>query len=109
MKVKDGVMVLLGDVIGQIADISMNGLSFTYIDGDYRSCSNEIVSLVDIHDGACINSLPVVIVEDRPDTPGLEFSFVIMRHCRMKFQDLSPQQFRELNEFVTKNAVHINQ
>ncbi|MCK5229499.1 MAG: hypothetical protein KAR13_04490 [Desulfobulbaceae bacterium] len=109
MKVKDGVMALMGDAIGQIGDISMSGLSFTYLDGSYRVSSNGIVSLVDINDGICIDSLPVVIVQDRSARPSLGFSFVIMRHCSMKFYDLSQQQLKELDEFVSKNIVHISQ
>ncbi|MBU0971750.1 MAG: PilZ domain-containing protein, partial [Proteobacteria bacterium] len=94
--------------LGQINDISMGGLSYTYIDGDRGDeklikNSEETVFLISAE---CeMVQLSSEIIEDYRITNVPSFIGMKVKKRHVKFNDLSSKQFVELSCFLQDNIV----
>ena len=90
----------INNKVGQIIDISMGGLSFSYIDrGDW---SNEGVELGMLFGEGelCLDDLPLKIISDCAIGSGLS----IIRRCGVEFGKLDARQISQLEYFIWANT-----
>ena len=91
--------------VGKVNDISIKGLSFSYLRKTTEADSDLHYSQVDIFlsgNGFHISNVPCRIVYDIPDPTLDEGLFVEMSRCGLHFQKLTESQ-SELLEFFIKN------
>lgn len=90
----------INNKVGQIIDISMGGLSFSYIDrGDWSHESVELGML--FGDGAlCLEDIPLKIISDCAIGSGLS----IVRRCGVQFGKLNAKQISQLEYFIWANT-----
>ncbi|MBU0485929.1 MAG: PilZ domain-containing protein [Proteobacteria bacterium] len=90
---------------GQIIDISMGGLAFSYIDrGDWSNESLELGMLFGEGD-LCIDELPLKIISDCAIGNGIS----MIRRCGVKFGELTPKQIAQLEYFIWANTAERNE
>jgi hypothetical protein len=91
--------------VGKVNDISIKGLSFSYLRKTTEADSDLHYSQVDIFlsgNGLHISNVPCRIVYDIPDPTLDEGLFVEMSRCGLNFRELIESQ-SELLEFFIKN------
>ena len=94
--------------LGQIIDISMGGLSYTYIDGDRgdeKLIKNSEETVVLISAKCDVKELSSEIIEDYRITNGPSFTGMKIKKRHVKFNDLSSKQFVDLSSFLQDNIV----
>ncbi len=85
---------------GEIIDISMGGLAFSYVDrGDWTDESLDTGMLFG-EDDLCVEDLPLKIISDCAINSGLS----IIRRCGVKFGELTPKQLSQLEYFIWANT-----
>ena len=85
---------------GEIIDISMGGLAFSYVDrGDWEDESFDQGMLFGEND-LCLEELPLKIISDCAINSGLS----IIRRCGVKFGELTPKQISQLEYFIWANT-----
>ena len=85
---------------GEIIDISMGGLAFSYVDrGDWSDESFDQGMLFGEND-LCLEDLPLKIISDCAINSGLS----IIRRCGVKFGELTPKQISQLEYFIWANT-----
>lgn len=87
--------------LGSIIDISMGGLSFSYIDtGEWPK---DIPSLAIIFgsDDLCLDEFPLRIISDCSLSKGMS----MMRRCGVQFGELSRKQLSQLEHFIWVNSM----
>ncbi|MBU0481192.1 MAG: PilZ domain-containing protein [Proteobacteria bacterium] len=85
---------------GEIIDISMGGLAFSYVDhGDWTDESFDRGMLFGEKD-LCVEDLPLKIISDCAINSGLS----IIRRCGVKFGELTPKQLSQLEYFIWANT-----
>ena len=85
---------------GEIIDISMGGLAFSYVDrGDWTDESLDTGMLFGEED-LCLEDLPLKIISDCAINSGLS----IIRRCGVKFEELTPKQLSQLEYFIWANT-----
>ena len=105
-KVKEGALAFFNpnpSILGSIIDISEGGLAFTYMDNSV-SLPEEPVKL-DIlmsDDGFYLDQLPFETVADFRIPPEYSFSTVTMKRLCLKFGELSAEQKKQLDYFISK-------
>ena len=91
-------------IAGQILNISKGGLSFRYIASkeNLKDASNLSIMLTNGRFG--LHDIPVAPVWDRPIPRNFSYSLIAMRHCAVKFKDLSDTQQSELKIFFENHT-----
>jgi hypothetical protein len=85
---------------GDIIDISMSGLAFSYIDsGNWTDDSFDCGMLMGEKD-LCLEEIPLKIISDCAINSGLS----ITRRCGVKFEKLTPKQLAQLEYFIWANT-----
>ena len=85
---------------GDIVDISMGGLAFSYIDsGNWTDESFDCGMLMGEKD-LCLEEIPLKIISDCAINSG----FSITRRCGVKFEKLTPKQLAQLEYFIWANT-----
>ncbi|HSH13176.1 MAG TPA: PilZ domain-containing protein [Desulfurivibrionaceae bacterium] len=85
---------------GEIIDISMGGLAFSYVDrGDWQGESFDRGMLLGERD-LCIEDVPLKIISDCAINSGLS----IIRRCGVQFGKLTPKQMAQLEYFIWANT-----
>ncbi len=119
-KVKEGAFAAIDpnycQLIGQIADISMGGLAFTYIDDldgsdesehNLRentmsgSSSTMLLSSFDYY----VEDIPFTTVEDVKVNDNIAFSFIKLRKMRVQFNGLTSKQAFNLSFYMKSNII----
>ncbi len=90
--------------LGQIIDISNGGLSFQYIESDNITDSFEELSILVTETVFSIEKLPVETISNFPMPNDFPISTIIMKRCSLKFQDLSPDQTIQLENFIQNHT-----
>ncbi len=85
---------------GDIVDISMGGLSFSYVDsGNWTDESFDCGMLMGEKD-LCLEDIPMKIISDCAINSGLS----ITRRCGVKFKKLTPKQLAQLEYYIWANT-----
>lgn len=89
-----------GDRSGEIIDISMGGLAFSYIEReDWDGESFDRGVLLGERD-LCIEDIPLKVISDCAINSGLS----IIRRCGVQFGKLTPRQIAQLEYFIWANT-----
>lgn len=94
--------------LGQIIDISMGGLSYTYIDGDRddeKSIKNSEETLFLISAECDMLQLLSEVIADYRITNVPSFTGMKVKKRHVKFNELSSKQFVDLSCFLQDNIV----
>jgi hypothetical protein len=98
-KAKSGTFKL-EDRSGDIIDISMGGLSFSYVDdGGWTNESFDCGMLMGEKD-LCLEDIPLKIISDCAINSGLS----ITRRCGVKFEKLTARQLAQLEYYIWTNT-----
>jgi len=105
--IKDGAYASINHPsgkLGQISNISLGGLSFTYIDNDISvvEIPNPLITLRGF--GNYVKDIPFQAIDDFEITNGSSFSLMVMRKQRIQFSGLSDNQRSRLSEFIKNNS-----
>ena len=88
--------------LGQIKDISMNGLAFKYLADEARSNGAGELDIIVRQDCLCVKSIPIQTVSDFELAKESAFSTVRLRQQGVQFGELTSEQSAQL-EFILKN------
>jgi hypothetical protein len=88
--------------IGQITDISMDGLAFKYIDTKNQTQSEESIFLSSV--GFYVGNLPFRTILDNEVTNAPSFSAMKVRERHVQFTDLSFKQLFDLDCYLRNNV-----
>ena len=88
--------------LGQIKDISMNGLAFKYLADEARSNGAGELDIIVRQDCFCVKSIPIQTVSDFELAKENTFSTVRLRQQGVQFGELTSEQSAQL-EFILKN------
>lgn len=104
--VKEGAYTINTAKTGLIVDISMDGLSFRYIDRKYwpTPLTPELDIILGDHD-FFLSRIPYEIVTDQITTSDIPDSTFIVKRCGIKFGDLSILQQIKLKSFIEYNTI----
>ena len=104
---KEGAIVALKpqtNILGQMIDIGMGGLSFRYIEShEPPGRSNELVILV-ASQSFFLDKVPFKTVSDIEIENNISFSSIQMRRCSVEFVRLSLQQAALIQNFIIKHT-----
>jgi hypothetical protein len=106
-RVQDGTFAVLGPrygKIGQIIDMSMGGLAFSYIAGEEQGDRSYQLSILLAKDSFHLTSIPFKTVWDT-EAKEVPFSTLAMRWCGVEFGDLTERQISQMEYFVEKHTV----
>ncbi len=89
---------------GRINDISMGGLSFSYVEGEewYQESSQLDILFGDAD--FFLDSIPFETVSDTIIENESPYSQIIMRRCGVRFGDLTTEQQTQLKLFIRHNT-----
>lgn len=107
-RVRDGIFAVLmanKDKLGQIRDISMQGLSFRYVNADGSSREAGELKIIIAGYGLYLDKLPVETVSDFEIQGAFSFSPLKMRQIGIKFVDLTLEQKYQIGRFIRKHTV----
>jgi len=93
--------------VGRVLDISMGGVSFSYIADNHPPEELPTEGILFTHSGQHIQGIPFEIVADEVCSRFF-LSDYFVRERRVRFGELSEQQVRQLESFILNNA-HIPQ
>jgi hypothetical protein len=88
--------------LGQIKDISMNGLAFKYLADEARSNGTGELDIIVHPDRFCVKSIPIDTVSDFELAKENAFSTVRLRQQGVQFGELTSDQTSQL-EFILKH------
>jgi len=93
--------------VGQIIDISMDGLAFKYIDPENNAANNQNQSEESIFlssMGSYVGNLPFKTISDTEITNTPSFSSMKLRERHVQFTDLSFKQLFDLDCYLRNNV-----
>lgn len=91
-------------LLGQIIDISNDGLSFHYIADEVSIAKSSAVSIYLTGRGFQLKEIPVKIISDVAATDSLASIAQEMKRCSVQYKDLTPEQKSQLACFISKHA-----
>jgi hypothetical protein len=104
---REGAIVALkpkSNILGQMIDIGMGGLSFQYIESqEPPGYSNELVILV-ASQRFFLDKVPFKTVSDIEIENNISFSSIQMRRCSVEFMRLSLEQAASIQDFIIKHT-----
>ncbi len=110
-KVKEGAYAISSstksnELLGQIIDISIGGLSFSYLDYEnkYESIETSDIDLFISGTGFFFNNLLIKTISDIVPPDKHSFSSLPIRRRGIQFSDLSKQDKSNLNKFIRQYA-----
>lgn len=86
--------------LGQIIDISMEGLAFRYVEREKKRESDRGIGIIFDEDDLCFDRIPVLTVSDIIISEDRDVETPIIRRCGVRFLDLSPTQKSLLQNFI---------
>ncbi len=96
--------------IGEIINMSTGGIAFRYLNYEkqpYGIISSDTPVELDIFwngDGYSMGTVPVKTISDSVLSELSPLSCIAMRHCRMKFTELTRYQEMQLEHFIEKHS-----
>ena len=111
--VQDNTFATLGSVfykVGKVNDISIKGLSFSYLSENIEAGSNSDSSRVDIFiskNNFYLTNVPCKIVYDIPNHISGKNHSVMMYRCGLYFGKLPKIQLKLLGIFIKKHATEV--
>jgi len=93
--------IAVSSTIGQIVDISMGGVSFSYIDTGKLSKNTSAQAIVFGKDDLCLDEFPLRIISDCSMGKGIS----MMRRCGAVFDELTSKQLSQLEHFIWVNSM----
>lgn len=91
--------------LGEILEVSMNGLSFRYmVDSEELVNQSRELDILFGDDDFYLDRLPFSTVSDRLSNNGLPFSTMIMRRRGVQFGEISETQKEQLEYFIENNT-----
>ena len=97
--------------LGAVANISMGGLCFHYIDNTLSQSVPDSIDIFLSSDSIYIDNIKTRIISDKLSSQKTSFPFsqIIFRECSIQFLNLTVSQKKELEEFIlttTQNIVN---
>jgi hypothetical protein len=89
-----------GDKSADIIDISMGGLSFSYVEDEAWSNESFDCGMLMGEKDLCLEDIPLKIISDCAINSGLS----ITRRCGVKFEKLTAKQLAQLEYFIWTNT-----
>ena len=86
--------------VGQITDISIDGLTFSYIDGVKRSNSYSELDILLSNRSFYLDKIPFKTISDCKAPNKVPFSSIEMRRSGVQFGKLTPNQISQLKYFI---------
>lgn len=103
--VKEGTYVVNSPNMGQLTDISMSGLSFTYFDWEEWPDSFQEMDIFQANGGYCLHNLAGDTVSDcTANTYMQDLTHSTQRRRGVHFRDLSMAQVDELRQFIQTHS-----
>jgi len=93
--------------VGRVLDISMDGVSFTYIAGLHQPENFPATGMLFTHGGKHIQGIPFEVISDHVHGPFFSSDYFI-RERQIRFGDLSVALIGQMECFILENA-HIPQ
>ncbi|MDP2756122.1 MAG: hypothetical protein Q8O45_00715 [Desulfurivibrionaceae bacterium] len=93
--------------VGRVLDISMGGVSFSYIADTLPPAELPEAGILFTHTGQHVQGVPFEIIADEVCSRFLSSDYFV-RERRIRFGELSGEQVRQLESFILNNA-HIPQ
>lgn len=88
-------------LLGQIIDISTEGLSFHYIADEISIAKSSAVSIYLKGKGFQLKEIPVKVISDIAATDSLASMAREMKRCSVQYKELSPEQKSQLEFFIS--------
>jgi PilZ domain len=107
-KAEEGAFAALVDQesrLGQIKDISLQGLSFRYIDSSEKLDNARELKIILGNQGLYLDNVPFKKICDFEIESEFSFSTVKMRQIGLKFGDLTSEQKIRLNRFIERHTI----
>ena len=103
-KVQDVSAVVGARRVGHILDMSLGGLSFSYI--EYKDLPNQELELGIVFgkNGRYLEKLPARVVSDSVLSHGPQTHPVVIRRCSMQFLPYNDAQFQNLKAFINDHS-----
>jgi hypothetical protein len=98
-QVKSG-SITINNKSGEIIDISMGGLAFSYLDRHDWSYESFDRGMLLGEMELCLEDIPLKVISDCAINSGLS----IIRRCGVKFEKLTPKQLAQLEYFIWANS-----
>ena len=106
-KAQEGAFAALVDQesrLGQIKDISLQGLSFRYIDSSEKLENASELKIILGNQGLYLDKVPFKKICDFEIESEFSFSTVKMRQIGLKFGELTPGQRNRLDRFIKNHT-----
>ena len=101
---KEGAFVATAGNLGQILDISMAGLAFSFVNwDDQTSNSGELDIIFDGND--LLNSLPYKTISETVIENKFPSSPILMKRCGLEFGKLTAEQETLLELFIKQHTI----
>jgi hypothetical protein len=107
-KAAEGAFAALVDQesrLGQIKDISSNGLSFRYIDSHEKLVNASELKIILSNRGLYLDKVPFKIISDFEIESEFSFSRVNMRQIGLVFGELTPGQRNRLDRLIKHHTI----
>jgi hypothetical protein len=107
-KAAEGAFAALVDQesrLGQIKDISLDGLSFRYIDSHEKLVNASELKIILGNRGLYLDKVPFKVVSDFEIKSEFSFSRVNMRQIGLAFGELTPGQRNRLDRFIKHHTI----
>ena len=110
LRTKDGTFAVIGpnvERLGQIIDISVDGLSLSYIDNGGKADGLSELDILFAIDGFYLEKVPFKTVSDFEIhvNKDILFTSIIMRRCGVQFGDLDDKQISQLEYFLRNHTI----
>ena len=92
-------------LMGQILDISRNGLAFHYIDDGKKSNGSYYVDILLTKKGYYLKKIQSKIISDFEIINKVPFSSITMRRRSVKFGELMGEQISQLEYFIQNHTI----
>ena len=86
--------------LGQIIDISRDGLSFRYVASKARTYESAELRILMTDGSFCFEKVPFKTVWDSAMPREFSFGSISLRHCGVQFGDLTHRQKADLEHFI---------
>ena len=91
--------------LGQIKDISIEGLSFRYIDSHEKLQNAAELKIILGNQGLYLDRVPFVKISDFEIENEFSFSTIKMRQIGLQFRELTAEQKIQLERFIQQHTI----
>ena len=87
--------------LGHVEDIGMGGVAFRYMYFDDEGESTNTLNLYYPKYNFYLKRLPVRLITDIEEFNPSQFKTVVMKRCGMQFLNLTPEQKKQIERFIS--------